>query len=236
MLTVFQGETGGELAFNLDTEQLTVAVSGYLDVVTPHRIMYRFDGYLLSGALQVPKSGLGQLEPAEGYVLLPQVIDISNNVYFLDPQDLAIIEVPGFFTNAVLTSGNSILVRLENLESISAGYATYLAGANGVQTSKFVAFDGTTVHHADCRDLLDAGMIVGISIESASAGDPVRVQSIGLHTSPLMPFSVINSVMLGYNGDVVHTMPPDAVFVVFLGVTQSPQKIQLFIDSLTHVL
>lgn len=235
MLTVFQGETGGTLEFSLDAV-VNTAVSGYLDVVTPNRIMYRFDGLIASGNLYIAKSGLGLLPAAEGYIGLPQAIDAANRIYFLEPQDLCIIGVPGFFSYAVLTPGNSILVRLLSLESISAGYETFTAGASGVQTSKFLAFNGATVHHADCRDALDAGALVGIAIESAGPGESVQVQNIGLHISPLFPFSVTGQVMLGYDGGVTTTVPANTAFIQYLGVVESPQRILLFIDSIATIL
>lgn len=235
MLTVFQGETGGALEFTLNTAD-NVAVSGYLDVVTPNRIMYRFDGLVASGNLYVSKSGLGQLPAAEGYILLPQVIDLSSRVYFLAPQDLYIVGVPDFFSYAVLTNGNSLLARLLSLEGITTGSNLFTAGASGVQSSKFVAFDGTHVHHADCRTIVDAGAIVGITVESASPYDSVRVQAIGAYTAPLFPFTTTGPVMLGYNGDVLSMVPVDATFVQFLGVVETTQKIQLFIDPLVHIL
>lgn len=118
MLTVFQGETGGYVEFETN---VATAVSGYLDVISPGRNVFRFDGEIVSGFLLVSKSGLGALPSAEGYTCLPQAVDIDNRVYFLEPADLAVIGVPSFFHNAVLTSGSSLLVRLSRLETLFSG-------------------------------------------------------------------------------------------------------------------
>lgn len=126
MVFVFQGETGGALSFPIAST--IPAASGYIDVVDIERIYYRFDGTIASSVLSVSKSGVSNLVPGQ-YIVLPQVIDSSNRIYFLDQIDLQIIEVPDFFSSAVLTSGNSILIQLEQMQAaidaLSASDKTY---------------------------------------------------------------------------------------------------------------
>lgn len=121
MLTVFQTETGGSLSFACGAQ----AVSGYADVVTRDRRMYRFDGYVTSGYLHIPKNALATTLPPVRYTCLPQTIDASSKVFFLEPNDLEIISIPDFFNSVVVVSGSSILTRLTTLE----GLVVALAGA-----------------------------------------------------------------------------------------------------------
>jgi hypothetical protein len=116
MYVVFQTETGGSLVFPALT--VPAAVSGYADVVAKDRTMYRFDGVLVSGNLYVSRSGLANNLPPDQYVVLPQLVDDQSRVYFLDTADVQIVEVPSFFEHVVLTPGNSVLVRLNNVESL----------------------------------------------------------------------------------------------------------------------
>jgi len=90
MHIVFQSETGGYLTFEC---AVATAVSGYVYAVALDRTTYSFDGAVLSGVLSVAKSGLANLTP-DHYVLLPQVVDEAARIYFLEPADLQIIEVP----------------------------------------------------------------------------------------------------------------------------------------------
>lgn len=126
MVVVYQGETGGSLSFSISST--IPATSGYIDVVDTERVYYRFDGTIASNVLSVTKSGVCNLDPGQ-YIVLPQVIDTSSRLYFLDQIDLQIIEVPDFFSSAVLTPGNSILVRLElmqlAIDALSASDKTY---------------------------------------------------------------------------------------------------------------
>lgn len=227
MFVVFQSETGGYLRFPV-TDGLTV-VSGYLDAVARSRKMYRFDGILTSGYLYIAKSGISNLDPGD-YSGLPQVIDIDNQVYFLDQQDIQVIEVPDFFSYAVLTDGDSVLVRLTALEN-AQGFTYYTAGSSGVQTAKLVALDNGVVEHADCTNINHAGSVVGIAMESASPGSQVRVQSTGAYSSSLLSLTADGPGMVGTNGNIVTTVPLGAVFIQFIGVIVDSQKINLFIDT-----
>lgn len=114
MIRVFQGETGGNLEFSFSND---LATSGYLDVVNGYRQMYRFDGTVGSGILYIAKSGIAESLEHGQYTLLPQVIDVNNLVYFLQPDELHVQEVPDFFSEAVLISSSSLLVRLDDIES-----------------------------------------------------------------------------------------------------------------------
>lgn len=122
MLIVLQGETGGAFAFSYPAS--IPASSGFIYAVAEDRVMYRFDATLLSGALYVAKSGLSNL-PVGRYTILPWVLDAANLLYFVKEDDLLVSEVPDFFTDALLVSGDSVLVRLNALE---AAFDTVLAG------------------------------------------------------------------------------------------------------------
>jgi hypothetical protein len=116
MYVVFQTETGGDIAFS--AQIVPAAVSGYVDAVSKDRKMYRFDGAVVSGFLFVPRSGLANVLMPDQYVLLPQVVDAESRVYFLETTDVQIVEVPSFFENVLLMPGSSVLVRLNNVESL----------------------------------------------------------------------------------------------------------------------
>jgi hypothetical protein len=228
VVVVFQGETGG--AFSFSVSSIIPAVSGYVDVVDKERVSYRFDGMVSAGILSIVKSGVSNLNPGD-YVMLPQVVDSSSRIYFLDVTDLQIVEVPDFFSDAVLVNGNSILLRLQALENAQGTTKYYTAGAGGVQTAKLLALQGSTVVHADCTNINHAGCIVGISTGSASAGDQVPVQPSAIYSSSLLSFSSTGAGMVGLNGSIALSVPINAAFVEFVGVVIDSQSIQLFIDS-----
>lgn len=114
MHVVYQGETGGHLTFVCD---VATATSGYLWAVAQDRAIHAFDGFVASGFLYVAKSGIANLDAGQ-YALLPQVTDSSTQIYFLTATDLKVIEVPDFFSDAVLASGSSVLARLNAVESL----------------------------------------------------------------------------------------------------------------------
>ena len=96
MHTVWQGETGGSLAFPYSTTSVP-AVSGYIFAVARDRRMFRFDGSVASGNLYVARSGIANcLEPGD-YVALPQLVDANARIYFLDEEDIRVVDVPDFF-------------------------------------------------------------------------------------------------------------------------------------------
>lgn len=157
---VFQGETGGTIPFSVDAN--IPAVSGYLDLVSKTRTLHRFDGALVSGAVNISRSGIGQLAPGE-YVCLPQALDSDNRVYFLGPDDLQVIEVPDFFSSAVLISGDSVLVRLTLLEQFAQGYTVSgTAGQSG----------------GDLYGLYPNPTVVRIQGHNVSATDPTTGQTL----------------------------------------------------------
>ena len=138
----------------------------------------------------------------------------------------------------MLVTGDSVLARLSALESATQGFITLTAGVGGIQTAKVVAFDAlsNTVQHADCRTIQHAGMLIGIAIESASAGDPVRIQGIGAYTSSLLSFGQLGAVLLGYNGGLVFTPPVDAVFVQHVGVATATSVLDLMITPTAYIV
>jgi hypothetical protein len=128
MHVVFQGETGGYIEFPCG---VNTAISGFTYAVTRDRTTYSFDGVVASGTLYVAKAELSNLAPDQ-YALLPQVVDASDRVYFLDPADLQVVEVPDFFSEAVLTSGQSVLVRLNTVESLMLSILSNYVSVSGV--------------------------------------------------------------------------------------------------------
>jgi hypothetical protein len=225
MLTIFQGNTGGYFEFPVNEAD---AISGYITVIG-RKAQYRFDGELLSGYLNIPKSGISNL-PNGNYTVLPQIINISNLVYYLDPEDLEVIEVPDFFSNAVLVPGDSVLVRLSALENASTSYSSYIAGNGGVQHGKILALINGRVVHADSTNIAHANKIIGVSIESASSGDIVRVQQVGLFTR-LYPFSTVEGdIFLGTNGEPSSILLSNSVFRCVVGNCINDSTIYISID------
>jgi hypothetical protein len=89
-----------------------IPVSGYALVLGRNSFQYTFSGFVASGNLYIPNTYLSQL-PAGEYTALPQVLDAESLVYFLDEQDLQIIEVPDYPNALVLTSAASVLDALQ---------------------------------------------------------------------------------------------------------------------------
>lgn len=230
---IFEGETGGYLTFPCASS--IAAVSGYLDVVDRYRKMYRYDGTVISGQLCVEKASLGTTLLAGEYSMLPQVVDIDTRIYYLTSSDLKVVEVPDFFSDAVVTQGSSILSRLEALENLSSGFSYFLAG-EPIQTDKFLAFQSGYVYHADTSVAQHAGSIVGIAAESASSGDLVKVQTNGIYTTALTTFPFTGPALLGLGGSVQTSLPISAAFSQFVGIVTSASKIVLLIDPTAIIL
>lgn len=232
MFVVYQGETGGNISTAISED--VPATSGYAFLVDKYRRTYRIDAALASGYLLVDKGNISGLLPGQ-YTYLPQVVDTSANVYFLEMTEIRIIEVPDFFSNAVLTPADSLLLRLQTLESVTAGF-TEVTAASNIQSSKIVAITGAGVVHADCTDLTHAGKIIGISLESAGAGEQVRIQQFGLHSSNSLSFSFIGAAMVGTNGSAVNAVPVGATFVQFVGSVLAATQILIDIDNSVMLL
>lgn len=118
MMTVYQGETGGTLAFSISSS--VPAISGYVDIVSPARATYRFDGTVVSGYLSVTRSGISSLSPQRGYAIFPQVTDALGRVYFLTPNDLEIVNVPDEDT-ILYDNGTNLAQRVAAIEASGMG-------------------------------------------------------------------------------------------------------------------
>lgn len=129
---------------------------------------------------------------------------------------------------------DSLLARLRALESISTGFTTYTAGEN-IQSGKFVALIGDVVVTADASIRSHAGKTVGMSIESASAGDQVKVQQIGLYTFPSPVFIQTGDVFLSTSG-FVSIKPQQLSFMQIVGTVLSPTSIYIDVDKTVILL
>lgn len=120
--TTWQGETGGYIT--APYASTIPATSGYAFFVG-RGVQYRLDGYTLSGYLYISRSGVASLPPGK-YEMLPQVVDSSSRVYFLDPVDIEVESVLGT-SETLFSSGDSILNRINNIENGSL-YALLASG------------------------------------------------------------------------------------------------------------
>lgn len=93
MIVVYQGETGGTVTFELPSGLVGVAVSGYATVVSSARNKTIIGGLVSGEYLVLRKSLLSVITPGQ-HIILPQVVDTSASVYFIEQDDLRIIGVP----------------------------------------------------------------------------------------------------------------------------------------------
>lgn len=91
--TTWQGETFGYIT--APYASTVPATSGYAFFVG-RGVQYRLDGYTLSGYLYISRSGVSSLPPGK-YEMLPQVVDSSNRVCFLDPIDIEVEAVSSVY-------------------------------------------------------------------------------------------------------------------------------------------
>lgn len=232
MFAVFQGETGGTIDTAIGTG--VPATSGYAFLVDKYRRTYRIDAVIASGYLKVDKGDISGLLAGQ-YVYMPQVVDDDASVYFLEMNEVRIIEVPDFFSNAVLTPADSLLLRLQTLESVTAGF-TEVTAASNIQTAKIIAITSGGVVHADCTNIAHAGKIIGISLESAGSGEQVRIQQFGLYTSNQLSLSFLGAAMVGTDGNPVNSVPGGATFVQFVGSVLGTTQILIDIDNSVMLL
>lgn len=106
MIQVFSQESGGFIIAPID--ETIPATSGYSFFYGKQHHHYRLDGILASGHLYISKSGIGQFIPGE-YLMLPQVVDVNDKIYFLTPQDIDVIFIPEFIQNTYFISGDSLI-------------------------------------------------------------------------------------------------------------------------------
>lgn len=92
--TTWQTETGGYIA--TPYASTIPATSGYAFLVG-RGIQYRVNGFVQSGSLFIPRSGVSSLPPGK-YEMLPQLIDSNAFVYFLDPADVEVEAVLSTYT------------------------------------------------------------------------------------------------------------------------------------------
>ncbi len=91
MQTIYQGETGGFLAFDYDASIL--ATSGYTAIVGQAHTIYTLDGLISSGQLLIAKADISVL-PAALYIAYPQIIDTDDAIWYLDTLDIEVEYVP----------------------------------------------------------------------------------------------------------------------------------------------
>jgi hypothetical protein len=113
MVTVFQGETGGTVAFSYDTSAI-MATSGYLVLVAGTHYIYTLDGYVASGQLFIRKDQISSI-PADRYTGFPQIVDNANDVWYLDEIELEVEFIPDN-PQAYVTTVPSIIQRVTVLE------------------------------------------------------------------------------------------------------------------------
>ncbi len=106
MIQVFAGETGGNILVPVDST--IPAVSGYAVFIGRNKLQYRLDGILQSGMLVIPKFHVSKFTPGD-YLMYAQVVDNTNLVYFLVPEDVEIVYIPDFFVNGEFISTDSLV-------------------------------------------------------------------------------------------------------------------------------
>lgn len=107
MIQVFAGETGGNILVPVDST--LPAVSGYAIFIGRNKLQYRLDGILQSGMLVIPKFYVARFIPGD-YLMYAQVIDNTNLVYFLIPEDVEVVFVPDFFANGEFITTDSLVI------------------------------------------------------------------------------------------------------------------------------
>lgn len=89
---VFQGETGGQLEFSFTID--ASIVSGYVVAVAQDQTAYWLQGTIDDSTLVIAKSAFSAM-PVGHYIVLPQVVDSDELVYFLDETEIDVGFVPG---------------------------------------------------------------------------------------------------------------------------------------------
>lgn len=86
------------------------------------------------------------------------------------------------------------------------------------------------VVHANAENIQHAGAIVGVSVDSASAGNNVKIQLAGLYTSSLFTFPRNGKVYVQHDGTLGLTPLPTSAFIQVVGYAVGPQTIYIDID------
>lgn len=157
--TVFQTETGGYVSTSYAST--IPATSGYAFFVGKG-VQYRLDGFLASGQVYISRSGISNLPPGK-YEMLPQVIDATNRIYFLDTADVEVEKVLGTSQTA-FTSGDTLLARLEALETASGtsgGVSSFLALTD--TPNSYTGYNGYVVSVSGSQLIFASGVSGGVT-------------------------------------------------------------------------
>lgn len=91
MIQLYDPQSGGSFSFSYDTS--IPAVSGFATVYGSRKVIYHFSGTLSSGSVIFYNIDFVEI-PTGVYLVIPRVIDTNEEIYFLPPEDLEVINVP----------------------------------------------------------------------------------------------------------------------------------------------
>jgi len=137
---------------------------------------------------------------------------------------------------SVSIQGPSLQVIVSGIISYSTAipnnvYVEKTAGSViGIHKVVKVGDDGK-VYYASCDVLSDAYKVVGLSLNSANVGEPVRILLFGRIRDNSFSFDTAKSIFLGLDGQVVQEIPVEARFVQVLGKVLSRNEILFDLDE-----
>jgi len=176
-------------------------------------------------------------------------VQVEKNVFQVEVQENTIILQTTNPVDALTLKGIGISV---NMETISDGDALVYseadnkwvaqpidsstaikmgrsvpAGTAPISGHRAVMQEDGALSYASSDNLAHLYRVMGITTQAALSGDPAFVCISGEIIEPSWNWEVGKAVLLGLNGTLVQTLPPEAKFVMQLGIPLSPIKLQV---------
>lgn len=111
-------------------------------------------------------------------------------------------------------------------------FTQYAAGPSGIAAGKAVVYNGSHLELADSTNISHFGRVVGVTTDSAGAGDQARVQTYGvLERDFLSLASTVGYVFVGTSGSLAAVPFGSSAFIKVIGISLAANKLLLVHDS-----